>query len=160
LEKKKSTLKDELEDAKKNLNEPPLKAKADKLQQDLVAASQELREEESYTQVLKNMVRQRKTLVDEYKRPIITLRKDISKLEKQYENNIKTAHVYYKELNGYRKDMRELKATSDQVERFCEKQMENDIKFWRDKLIFQEILRNENVNQNKMRLEMAERKRK
>lgn len=160
MEKKKSTLKDELEDAKKNLNEPPLKAKADKLQQDLVAASQELREEESYTQVLKNMVRQRKTLVDEYKRPIITLRKDISKLEKQYENNIKTAHVYYKELNGYRKDMRELKATSDQVERFCEKQMENDIKFWRDKLIFQEILRNENVNQNKMRLEMAERKRK
>jgi uncharacterized phage infection (PIP) family protein YhgE len=160
LDKKKSTLRDELEDAKKNLNEPPLKAKADKLQQDLVAASQELREEESYTQVLKNMVRQRKTLVDEYKRPIITLRKDISKLEKQYENNIKTAHVYYKELNGYRKDMRELKATSDQVERFCEKQMENDIKFWRDKLIFQEILRNENVNQNKMRLEMAERKRK
>lgn len=100
MDKKKSTLKDELEDAKKNLNEPPLKAKADKLQQDLVAASQELREEESYTQVLKNMVRQRKTLVDEYKRPIITLRKDISKLEKQYENNIKTAHVYYKELNG------------------------------------------------------------
>jgi len=47
LEKKKSTLKDELEDAKKNLNEPPLKAKADKLQQDLVAAMQELREEES-----------------------------------------------------------------------------------------------------------------
>merc|ERR1712096_146210 len=112
----------------------------------------------SYTQVLKNMVRQRKTLVDEYKRPIIPLRKDISKLEKQYENNIKTAHVYYKELNGYRKDMRELKATSDQVERFCEKQMENDIKFWRDELIFQEILRNENVNQNKMLLENLQKK--
>lgn len=56
--------------------------------------------------------------------------------------------------------MRELKATSDQVERFCEKQMENDIKFWRDKLIFQEILRNENVNQNKMRLDDAVEKKK
>lgn len=51
--------------------------------------------------------------------------------------------------------MKDLKNTSDQVERFCEKQMENDIKFWRDKLIFSEILRNENVNQNKMRLDHA-----
>lgn len=76
-------MKDELEDARKNLNEPPLKAKADKLQLDLLAAQQELREEESYSQILSNMVRQRKTLVDEYKRPIVTLRKDISKLEKQ-----------------------------------------------------------------------------
>lgn len=65
LEKRKKTISDEIEDNKKNLFEPPMMNKADKLKEDLLSAQHELRVEESYTQVLKNMLRQRKTLVDE-----------------------------------------------------------------------------------------------